>query len=168
MKYKLRTLGVLALLSSASLGHAVTQNSGALSSADFAMQPPVLTARETPLVMLGLSVDNQLFYKAYSDYTDIDSDGVIETTYDDTFDYYGYFNSGFCYEYSASESAFIPSKVAGGANGHSCTDESAAWSGNFMNWATMTRVDVLRKVLYGGRRATDDSDNTILERTYIP
>lgn len=168
MRNTFRTLGTVALLSLAPLGHAVTQNSGALSSADFAMQPPVLTARETPLVMLGLSVDNQLFYKAYSDYTDIDSDGVIETTYDDSFDYYGYFNSGFCYQYSSSENAFVPSKVAGGANGHSCTDESAAWSGNFMNWATMTRVDVLRKVLYGGRRATDDSDNTILERTYIP
>src|SRR5690554_3814142 len=105
MKNAFRTLGTVALLSLAPLGHAVTQNSGALSSADFAMQPPVLTARETPLVMLGLSVDNQLFYKAYSDYTDIDSDGVIETTYDDSFDYYGYFNSGFCYQYSSSENA---------------------------------------------------------------
>ena len=167
MKYKLRTLGVLALLSSASMGHAVTQNSETLSSADFAMQPPVLTARETPLVMLGLSVDNQLFYKAYSDYTDIDSDGVIETTYDDSFDYYGYFNSEWCYVYNTGQHVFEPDAEAGGSNGHSCsgTDD---WSGNFLNWVTMTRVDVLRKVLYGGKRVEDTDSRTVLERAYIP
>ncbi|MGB1950273.1 MAG: pilus assembly protein [Marinobacter sp.] len=165
MEIKLKSLLTLALISTALPVTAVTVNSDALSSADFTQQPPVLTAQETPLVMLGLSVDNQLFYKAYSDYTDIDSDGVLETTYDDTFDYYGYFQSGWCYTYNSTSNAFTPSVEAAGTNGHSCSD---SWSGNFMNWATMTRVDVLRKVLYGGKRAVDESDSTILERAYIP
>ncbi|WP_417316077.1 MULTISPECIES: pilus assembly protein [Gammaproteobacteria] len=167
MRVKLEPFLMVALLSVMTSAVAVTQNSDSLSSGDFTMQPPVLTARETPLVMLGLSVDNQLFYKAYSDYTDIDSDGVIETTYDDTFDYYGYFNSGWCYTYDSGDYVYEPQNTAGGANGHSCPG-AEKWSGNFLNWATMTRVDVLRKVLYGGLRADDTESETVLERAYIP
>ena len=33
-----------------------------------------------------------------------------------------------------------------------CTGQ---WSGNFLNWATMSRMDVLRKILFGGLRSTD-------------
>ncbi|MBW4936400.1 pilus assembly protein [Marinobacter sp. F4206] len=167
MGIKLKTFATAALISAASVASAVTVNSDSLSSADFTQQPPVLTARETPLVMLGLSVDNQLFYKAYADYTDIDSDGVIETSYDDSFDYYGYFDADWCYTYDTSAKAFSPNAEASGANSHSCSG-SSDWSGNFLNWATMTRVDVLRKVLYGGKRAVDTDDSTILERAYIP
>jgi type IV pilus assembly protein PilY1 len=167
MGIQLNTFVAVALLSAASVASAVTVNSDSLSSADFTQQPPVLTARETPLVMLGLSVDNQLFYKAYTDYTDIDSDGLIETTYDDTFDYYGYFNTDWCYIYDTSVNAFVPASESTGTNKHSCSGASD-WSGNFLNWTTMTRVDVLRKVLYGGKRDVDDSDSTILERAYIP
>lgn len=167
MGIKLRSFVALALLSSGSVASAVTTNSDTLSSADFSMQPPVLTTRETPLVMLGLSVDNQLFYKAYTDYTDIDSDGAIETTYDDSFDYYGYFDSSWCYTYDSGTNAFVPDSPAAGTNDHSCNG-SSNWSGNFLNWATMTRMDVLRKVLYGGKRVVDTLDSTILERAYIP
>ncbi len=34
------------------------------------------------------------------------------------------------------------------------------WDGNFMNWCTMRRVDVLRKVLMGGLATTRDGDGT--------
>jgi len=42
------------------------------------------------------------------------------------------------------------------------------WSGNFLNWASMTRIDVIRKILYGGYRSTETAGQTILERTYLP
>ena len=32
----------------------------------------------------------------------------------------------------------------------------------------MSRMDIVRKVLYGGYRSTDDADDTVLERAYIP
>lgn len=167
MKTKIVSAGAacLLLMSQNSLG--ATLNSPTLKSGDFTMQPPVLTSQETPLVMLGLSVDNQLFYKAYTDYSDIDSDGELDTTYTDTFDYYGYFDSNWCYTYNSTDGAFEPDAAAGGTNDHSCggTDQ---WSGNFLNWATMTRVDVLRRVLYGGKRSTDTATSTIIERAYIP
>jgi type IV pilus assembly protein PilY1 len=168
MKNKMLSVGAacLMLVSQNSLG--VTVNSMSLTSGAFTMQPPVLTSRETPLVMLGLSVDNQLFYKAYSDYTDIDSDGQLETGYEDTFDYYGYFDSGWCYNYDSANKVFEPAAEAAGTNGHSCLTGSTDWSGNFLNWATMTRVDVLRRVLYGGLRSTDTPTSTVLERAYVP
>lgn len=45
------------------------------------------------------------------------------------------------------------------------------WSGNFLNWLSMARIDVLRKVLYGGKRSTDTGGSgavTVLERTFVP
>lgn len=116
-----------------------------------------------PLVMLALSNDHQLYFKAYNDYSDLDGDGDVETTYEDAIDYYGYFDSNRCYTYSAG--VFSAGSAAGGANGHYC---NAAWSGNFLNWATMARMDVVRKLLYGGLRSTDTSSSTVLERVYLP
>jgi len=39
---------------------------------------------------------------------------------------------------------------------HHCTgDLDAHWSGNFLNWAAMARIDVVRKILFGGHRRVD-------------
>ena len=71
------------------------------------VSPPI-----PPLVMLAMSKDQQLFKKAYNDYSDLDGDGVIETTYKHSIDYYGYFDAYKCYDYSTSTlsgtSHFIP------------------------------------------------------------
>ncbi|MGK2914014.1 MAG: pilus assembly protein, partial [Porticoccaceae bacterium] len=107
------------------------------------------------------SKDHQLYFKVYDDYSDVDGDGVPDTTYKNTIDYYGYFDSYKCYEYSAN--VFVPRAAT---LTKYCTN--SYWSGNFLNWASMTRMDVIRKILYGGYRSTDTSTTTILERTYLP
>lgn len=121
-----------------------------------------------PMVMLAMSNDHQLFTKAYNDYSDLDGDGDPETSYDDTIDYYGYFGSNLCYAYVGGANRFEPRSLAGGANGHSCGVSANPWSGNFLNWATMTRADVIRKVLFGGKRSTDTASSTELERAFLP
>jgi type IV pilus assembly protein PilY1 len=113
--------------------------------------------------MLALSNDHQLYKAAYNDNIDIDNDGRIETTYDNSYDYYGYFGNELCYSYSSTNGHFQP--VAEASN-HECT--GGQWSGNFLNWATMTRIDLVRRVLYGGYRSVDTSEQTILERALIP
>lgn len=135
--------------------------------ADFKSVPMSNESGAKPLVMLNLSRDHQLSYKAYNDYSDLDKtpDGIPETTYKDTIDYYGYFDSAKCYTYNTTDNRFVPAAMATGANKHYCT---AQWSGNFMNWASMTRMDVVRKILYGGMRSTDTSTLTVLERHYLP
>ena len=48
------------------------------------------------------------------------------------------------------------------AKGNALAGVVARWSGNFLNWATMTRIDVVRKMLYGGYRETDSATSTVL------
>jgi type IV pilus assembly protein PilY1 len=54
------------------------------------------------------------------------------------------------------------------------SETEGRWSGNFLNWASMTRMDILRKVLYGGLRSVDTPATsstpaeTILERAFVP
>jgi type IV pilus assembly protein PilY1 len=124
-------------------------------------QEPLTVARAVrPIVMLALSNDEQLYKYAYDDFTDIDNDGVLDLTYDNAYEYYGYFGPGLCYDYLGGQ--FVPT---GQALNHQC---SGYWSGNLLNWATMTRMDLLRRVLYGGKRSVDTAAGTVLERALIP
>lgn len=130
---------------------------------DYRADPPFMAENVPPLVMFLMSRDHKLFYKAYNDVSDLDDDGVIDPTYKDSIDYYGFFDPNKCYTYSGSR--FEPATAATGANSHFCTGQ---WSGNFLNWATMARIDVVRKVLYGGYRTTDSANTTVLTRTTLP
>ena len=135
----------------------------AQTSYDFAAVPPLLQASAPPRVMLLMSNDQQQFYKAYTDYTDLDGDGQLDTSYKDTIEYYGYFNSNFCYDYDAADARFEPNGITSG--GHQCNGQ---WSGNFLNWASMTRMDIVRRVFYGGKRVVDTSTETVLQRALLP
>ena len=138
------------------------------SETAYDLQPVINSSTVPPLVLLVMSRDEQLYNKAYSDYTDLHQGetgdaGTIDSTYDDTFAYSGYFGAGLCYAYDGS--VFKADNVASGTNSHSCSSE---WSGNFLNWLTMTRLDIVRSVLYGGKRSTDTASQTVLERAAVP
>ncbi|WP_262966489.1 pilus assembly protein [Methylobacter psychrophilus] len=151
------------------------------SHAGIAASPLFLTISVTPVVMLNISKDQQLYFKAFDDYSDLDNDGIPETTYKHSVDYYGYFDSYKCYSYTNNR--FEPGSTT--ANKY-C---NGLWSGNFLNWASMTRIDTIRKILYGGLRSTDIGTTTttttgqgsnkitittttpgmtVLERSYLP
>jgi len=49
------------------------------SAEDFASSPSILSQNVAPMVLFGMSNDHQLFYKAYTDYDDLDNDGTIDT-----------------------------------------------------------------------------------------
>jgi len=143
-------------------------------NADFSAVPPESSDSDTPQVMLSMSRDHQYFFRAYNDYTDldpedetdVDEDGnpLIETTYKHSFDYFGYFDSGKCYEYSNGDGGEFtpvsetPDKYCSGNQ----------WSGNFLNWISMTRMDIVRSIFYGGFRSTDTDQKTVLERAHLP
>lgn len=203
-----------------------------------ANKPLYITAPIPPSVMLDISKDQQLYKKAYNDYSDLDGDGQVETTYKNTIDYYGYFDTAKCYTYSSASQRFEPSALATSSSSlpvfwkfntdiqrfyqvtmqyyynsdlkkyvladpnlpptayynaatgtstawvaqtpssgdlpkHYCNGSS--WSGNFLNWVSMARVDAVRKLLYGGLRSTDQTYSsggatalTVLERSYLP
>lgn len=135
--------------------------------AEVATVPLFVSQKADPLVMLVLSNDHQLYIKAYSDYDDVNGDGTLDTTYDDNIDYYGYFDSNKCYAYDNGSDRFEPAGSVQGSDNHACGG-GGEWSGNFLNWASMTRMDVLRKVLFGGKRSTDTTSETVLERVFLP
>ncbi|WP_419535099.1 pilus assembly protein [Endozoicomonas sp.] len=132
----------------------------------YSSSPSQGTTSSPPLILFAMSFDHELFKKAYSDYSDVDGDGGMDVVYDNSIDYYGYFEPNWCYNYGSGR--FQPVSAATGANSHFCTTPAAPWSGNFLNWASMTRMDLIRKVLYGGKRSTDTPTQTVLERAEIP
>lgn len=113
--------------------------------------------------MLTMSKDHTLYYEAYNDASDLNDDGTIDTTYNPNIDYYGYFDSYKYYEYDTILGAFKPAGTTSDKK-----SPSGYWSGDFLNYLTMSRIDVLRKVLYGGFRRVDTASTTILERANIP
>lgn len=126
-----------------------------------AQYPLFLTTGVPPIVMLNMGKDHKLYYEAYNDASDLNDDGIIDYRYKpDEINYYGYFDSFKCYNYSSG--IFVPSSVA-------LTKKcSGNWSGDFLNYVTTSRMDALRKVLYGGFRSTDSTSSTILKRAFIP
>ena len=134
--------------------------------------PPFLSeTKGTPLVMLNMSRDHQLFYKAYNEYTDLNGDGTVETQYRHSYKYYGYFDNQRCYTYDTGSERYVPARKVNSTDAY--CGGTGEWNGNFMNWATMTRMDVVRRILYGGMRSTDDSiasgaSLTVLERAHLP
>lgn len=125
-----------------------------------AIPPNVVSTPNKPMMMLAMSKDHTLFGPIYNDFEDLEGDGTIETTFKPTFKYYGYFDAVKCYTYN--NEVFTPSSMATltADNRYTCTPGSNQWSGNFLNWATMTRLDVIRKMLYGGKRSTDTATVT--------
>ncbi|XEG70447.1 PilC/PilY family type IV pilus protein [Pseudomonas sp. abacavir_1] len=115
-----------------------------------------------PMNMLVVGRDQKLYFPAYNDASDIDGDGQLDIYYKPSIDYTGYFDSYKCYSYDSSNNVFVPKSVT------STKKCSSQWSGDFLNYLTMSRLDVLRKVLYGGYRSTDSATATVLERAFIP
>ncbi len=133
-------------------------------AADIPEVPLVTTQAAPPMTMLVMGRDHTLYYEAYNDASDLDGDGVIDTRFRPTLTYFGLFDSGLCYKTSApgEHGRFVP---VAEANDGKCRN---AWSGNWLNYVTTSRIDALRKVLYGGRRVVDTEHETVLERSYIP
>jgi len=133
------------------------------AQATIAQSPLYLSTGVPPVVMLTMGRDHKLYYEAYNDASDLNGDGELDIRYKPSeIDYFGYFDSFKCYKYASSKFTPISTtsdKTCGG---------SARWSGDFLNYLTTSRMDALRKVLYGGYRSTDSTSSTILERAFIP
>lgn len=134
---------------------------------DYTSSPPFLAPAVPPMVMMLMGRDHKLYYEAYNDASDIDGDGQLDIGYKHSIDYYGYFDAYKCYDYDSTGTAkFVPS---GTSTDKYCTgSNSGKWSGNFLNWLSTSRIDALRKVLYGGYRSTDSSSTTVLAGQPLP
>lgn len=129
--------------------------------------PLFLTASVDPNVLINMSVETPMGGAAYTDNTGIPagcggrvtvgSNTDIGTCYFPTTEYLGYFDPNKCYTYSSNK--FIPAGATG-AN-HTCTTK---WSGNFLNWVSMTAIDMFILNMTGGNRTTDSTTETVIRR----
>ncbi|MDO9434345.1 pilus assembly protein [Hydrogenophaga sp.] len=137
-------------------------------------KPLGATISAKPLTMLVAGRDHKFFYEAYNDASDIDGDGTLDTRFKPSITYFGLYDSTLCYAYGGSGSSGLFSPGATADNLGRCSASTThRWSGNWLNYVTTSRMDALRKVLYGGYREVDGNGTsgntqTILRRAYIP
>ncbi|MDR1462718.1 MAG: pilus assembly protein [Azoarcus sp.] len=153
------------------------------AAAEIVIPPVPLNAGQSnpPLIMLVAGKDHKLFYEAYNDTSDLDGDGNYDTRFNPRIEYYGLFDSKLCYKgwglnsngsvsrstgsYTVNKDYFSPEAAVKDMTYKTCP---GSWSGNFLNYVTTSRMDALRKVLYGGQRSFDMMSATLLRRAYIP
>ncbi len=133
--------------------------------------PLYLVSRADPNVLLNMSVEGPMGGAAYNDNVGTPSgcagrrnDVLGDATADDVGScyfpasvYLGYFDPNKCYTYSSGR--FNPAGPTSAT--HTC---SASWSGNFLNWASMTAIDMFIWNMTGGNRTTDTTSLTVVRR----
>ncbi|MDR1164620.1 MAG: hypothetical protein LBO66_01875 [Deltaproteobacteria bacterium] len=160
-------------------------------------QPFMSAARTSPQVLLVISKDHKMFYQAYNNLADLDGDGLVDMGFDPSIAYTGYFDVRSCYKYVNNQferaglantthaEALNPTRPASLANrpdikvprsqygvcvGTTANGqgEGALWHGNWLNYIVTSRMDAIRKVLFGGKRRTDTTTSTVLQPSFVP
>lgn len=139
--------------------------------ADFTVFPAFINTSIPPNILLVLDHSGSMQCPAYLTYGwynytskrarcgDYTSENDPEHKYDPTKNYYGYFDKDKYYDYNSNKFYENPS----------CTHTdriggSKCISGNLMNWVSMSRLDVMRKVIMGGK-SVSTQDNTYTLRS---
>lgn len=149
-------IATLAVLSALTVGVVISQT---------VTLPPEVALPSEPLYMNGAKTKANLTLALSVEFP------TVGQTYRDNFDitkeYVGYFDPKACYTYNTGQDRFDWAS-APNASG-SCG--GGGFSGNFMNWATSSAIDILRYGLTGGNRIVDESSNnatTVLQRAWLP
>lgn len=120
-------------------------------------------ARAKPTLTLALSVEFPTVGAQYVATPRATSD----STYSPATKYIGYFDTESCYTYvNDPDAALRRFDRIGAATNRTCG--GAGFSGNFMNWATSSAIDILRLGLTGGDRVVDTASLTVLQRAVLP
>lgn len=146
------------------IGYKVIAQSTPATPLDFDNGP--LVAKNQPAnVVLALSVEFPTSGGAYKD-----------GTYVDGKEYLGYFNSNRCYSYpgygniprtaqfDANTDYFSPTGATNSSYYCNVAGAATGFSGNYLNYATMSAPDILRLALTGGDRGIDEASRTVLDR----
>lgn len=147
-----RLTGTAALMLAAGVAQA------AQPKPELALSPLSGSANIHPNVLLSLSLDHTASRAAYPD-----ADG----TYDRTREYIGYFNPRKCYAYRGGARNVTSGYFSIQRDADAMHECSGSFSGNFMNWAAGSMLDVLRYALTGGDRIYDTPESTILQRALL-
>ncbi|MFD2365958.1 pilus assembly protein [Pseudoduganella sp. GCM10020061] len=148
-----------------------------LCAAGLALAAPTLEVPEVPPGAPGGAVPPNVLIALSLTYRD--AAAAYTAPYDTATTYDGYFNPRLCYSYPAAsgkpggaggDADLSPERGYFSAHGradarHMC---GAGFSGNFLNWAATSRLDLLRLGLTGGDRWIDTAGMTVLQRAVLP
>lgn len=131
-------------------------------------EPPLVDLASEPLYMNGAKAKGNLSIALSVEFPTVGQ--TYRDEFDSTKEYVGYFDPAACYKTVDSNGALGSYfDWQGAPNASGCG--GGGYSGNFMNWATSSAIDILRYGLTGGNRVVDeDSGNyrTIVERAWLP
>jgi len=120
-------------------------------------------ARAKPTLTLALSVEFPTVGAQYVSTPNTNTDN----SYAPTNEYIGYFDAESCYLYENGATGDARYYYrSGAATSRACG--GSGFSGNFLNWATSSAIDVLRYGLTGGDRFIDTASLTVLQRAVLP
>lgn len=112
------------------------------------------SSRVNPNMVLALSVEFPTTGTAY------------RGSFSSTQTYIGYWDPMGCYTYTSADGYFkraaTATKTTAGAI--ECSNQ---WSGNLLNWAASSAIDMLRYAMTGGDRVTDTTTQTVLQRAVL-
>ena len=122
----------------------------------YCQYPPYVLQSVLPSVTILVSNSVSMLQFAYGDNVDVtnacnDSANACGG-FDPTIDYYGLFDNNYWYrDTTAGGGGFTRQTLVGGTDTNPTGNTlHNFWHGNFLNWLTSRRVDVMRKVLTGG------------------
>ena len=127
------------------------------------LQIPTIQLSSTPLYLPGLKQKPTLTLALSVEYPTTGAAYRGTNDYRSTTEYVGYFDDKGCYSYSSSGGGFFVRESSTADR----TCGNTHWSGNFLNWASTSSIDILRYSLTGGDRVTDTANTTVLQRAYL-
>jgi type IV pilus assembly protein PilY1 len=121
---------------------------------NYCSAPPYVTRKIAPNIMVLMDNSLDMYEPAYSG------------AYDPATTYIGYFKSTSCYSESGNKFEEVletpPHTPPDPPNPPPTCTAAAPFRGNVMNWATMSRYDVLQKVLLGGNSTSKQGNASTL------
>ncbi|MGB9715455.1 MAG: pilus assembly protein [Thermodesulfovibrionales bacterium] len=123
------------------------------SITDYCSTPPFLSNTVPPNILIVLDNSGSMNDQAYAGSYD---PSQFESGY-----YYGYFDPTKMYVYSSNGRWEVTT-----ADPSTATTAHPIASGNFLNWATMRRVDVAKKLLIGGKASPRSPEGSVTVKLY--
>lgn len=142
--------------------------SSSVQAATIPNVPPFVSSSAFANVLIDMSVETPMGGAAYADQNGnppgcsgrtMAGGGEVGACFFPSYTYVGIFDPNKCYTYVSGQ--FNPAGPASLPN-HTCP--ASKWSGNFLNWATMTAADMFIWTLTGGDREVDIPTQTVLQR----
>jgi len=117
----------------------------------YCQTPPFITTNSRVKPNVLLIVDNSGSMEEFAYKAPGKGRSTFDDSYNSTSEYYGYFSPNHMYKYTSTSGGFFEIDTTVGIDKNKFDPVTNSFSGNMLNWMSMRRVDVVRKVLVGGK-----------------